>query len=285
MGLFNIDRIRNETDLASIDYHTAIDSTNSEAIRRIKKAAETGTAVALPLLVLTEQQTSGRGQFDRIWHSSDGSLTLSICLSSSLNDSVRILPLVIGLSVCEAIRKTCSQIEPGLKWPNDILFGGKKLGGVLVERVPFNLREVTAPSNHGGQYCSVIGIGINANNDVSTSPSADIHWHNTFLVQPACLREITGHAADLTGLTIAVVNRVLENVSSMESQSEKLLESCHQQMVFNNHELSVLMSDGELVRGQYAGLGAFGELLIATGAEIRKIVSAKGIRWTPAEKF
>ncbi len=128
-----------------IFFHREIDSTNSELIRLARSGAPEGTVVT------AESQTAGRGRRGRRWHSpAGGGLWMSLLLRPP-----RSLPLPGGLSLAAGL--ACARaiqdrfgIVPELKWPNDLLVAGKKVGGILVE----------AGDGEGGCF-AVIGIGIN----------------------------------------------------------------------------------------------------------------------------
>jgi len=124
-------------------------STNDEAARLARAGAKHGT------VVIAERQTAGRGRDGHVWASPPGGLYLSAVLRPSLPlVDVPPMTLAIGIGVCEAARQ--AGVAAVLKWPNDVLVGGDKLAGVLVEA-----------QSQGGKLDSVIvGIGINLNNEV-----------------------------------------------------------------------------------------------------------------------
>jgi BirA family biotin operon repressor/biotin-[acetyl-CoA-carboxylase] ligase len=99
------------------------------------------------LVVVAEQQTAGRGRLDRTWEAPPRSgLTFSALLRPAVGLSAwGLLPLLAGLAVVEAL-VSVGGVESTLKWPNDVMLGGRKLGGVLVEIA-------------GG--AAVVGVGIN----------------------------------------------------------------------------------------------------------------------------
>lgn len=124
-----------------------VDSTNSEAMRRASAGA------AAPLWVLAARQTAGRGRSSRSWSSLEGNLNASLFLSLACEVATAAqLSLVAGVAAIDAIRDAAPEVSDKvrLKWPNDLLVGGAKLGGILVES------SVTAGSLH-----AVIGFGIN----------------------------------------------------------------------------------------------------------------------------
>ena len=119
-------------------------STNDEAARLARAGAARGT------IVIAERQTSGRGRDGRVWESPPGGLYLSAVLRPPLPIvAVPPMTLAIGIGLCEAVRATGAPAV--LKWPNDLLVGGRKLAGVLVE----------AQSQGGRLESVVVGIGIN----------------------------------------------------------------------------------------------------------------------------
>lgn len=126
-------------------------STNAEAMRLAAAGDD------LPLWVLADRQMAGRGRSGRGWVSEPGNLLASLVVPLSAPPSaIPQLSLLAGVAAVDAIRAACGDV-PGLrlKWPNDVLAGGGKLGGILVEASEIRSGRV-----------AVIGIGIN----VATAP-------------------------------------------------------------------------------------------------------------------
>lgn len=126
----------------------SVDSTNAEALR-ILPAAQ-----SLPYYVLAERQTSGRGRRGRSWVSPFGE-NLYYSLVVRVEGGMRQLEgmsLAVGLALLQVIR-ALGVAEAGLKWPNDVLVGDRKLAGILLEL-----------SGDPADVCHVvIGIGLNVN--------------------------------------------------------------------------------------------------------------------------
>ena len=106
-------------------------------------------------LLLAERQTQGKGRAGRVWHSANSatggvSLTFSLAwpFSGALQD-LQGLPLVVGVALAEALEAQSVRVQ--LKWPNDILRNGQKLGGILIASV----------SQSATQQWAVIGVGLN----------------------------------------------------------------------------------------------------------------------------
>jgi len=134
----------------AVYFFAECESTNKEA----RRLADRGEAVGA--LVLADFQTAGRGRLDRAWQAPRGSsLLFSMLLRPALSPERALLPVMAAsLGVMEGIRRVCN-LNARLKWPNDILIGGRKAGGILCE---------------GGFEGSavkyvIIGIGLNVNFD------------------------------------------------------------------------------------------------------------------------
>ena len=87
---------------------------------------------------VAEFQTAGRGRLDHEWHAARGeNLTFSVVLDAADASPAEVatLPLVVGLAVARAVGSLLGKIsEVAVKWPNDVLVGGKKICGILCER-------------------------------------------------------------------------------------------------------------------------------------------------------
>ena len=110
-----------------IEYYTRLESTNSEAWEIIIEGAKSGA------LVVTDNQFSGKGRANRKWSASpDKSLTFSLLLFPDLDASLSgWFPIISGLSVKIALLNFDTDVR--LKWTNDLILDGKKVGGVLCE--------------------------------------------------------------------------------------------------------------------------------------------------------
>ncbi len=172
-------------------------STNTAALALSRDRAPHGT------VVVAERQTAGRGRLRREWFSpSGGNLYCSVLLRRTIAPHVRErwlswIPLITGVAAARGIRRVTG-LDPCLKWPNDILVGGKKAGGVLCETT--GAGEATP--------CVVIGIGINVNTAVEDFPEE-------FREQATTLASEAGVLIDRATLLAAVL---LE----LETRSEAL---------------------------------------------------------------
>ncbi|AAO54152.1 bifunctional biotin--[acetyl-CoA-carboxylase] ligase/biotin operon repressor BirA [Pseudomonas syringae group genomosp. 3] len=137
----------------SVRTYDSIDSTNAEASRLIALGAP------MPLLVVAEQQTAGRGRRGRKWVSPFAE-NLYYSLVLRIDGGMRQLEglsLLVGLAVMNVLRDMGVQ-GAGLKWPNDVLVGRQKIAGILLELIgdPADVCHV------------IIGVGVNVNMRAST---------------------------------------------------------------------------------------------------------------------
>lgn len=129
-------------------YFDEIDSTNNHAKKLAAQNYPEGT------LVITEKQSAGRGRRGRTWDSKPGQgIYMSLILRPSLplNELSRIT-LFIAVAIVDTL-KNHSGLNPGIKWPNDILIEGRKISGILTEAV----------TDMDGIEYIITGIGLNVN--------------------------------------------------------------------------------------------------------------------------
>jgi BirA family biotin operon repressor/biotin-[acetyl-CoA-carboxylase] ligase len=134
-----------------------VPSTNDAARALALEGAAHGT------VVVAGEQTRGRGTKGRAWHSPPGlGLYASFILRGRDGGPLpfpHLLPLAAGLAASDAVREAAG-FEPRLKWPNDVLHDGKKLGGILCEAVS---------GTAGGDF-AVVGVGLNAGHGPADFP-------------------------------------------------------------------------------------------------------------------
>jgi len=130
-----------------------ITSTNDVVLRRGETGAPEGT------LLFAESQTAGRGQFQRPWSSAAGlGLWFSLLLRLPINDTtIPSLSAFAAVALVNTLQKLGIS-DCGIKAPNDVLIGGRKVAGILVETRP------------GRNPFAVIGIGLNVNHAAENFP-------------------------------------------------------------------------------------------------------------------
>ena len=164
-----------------------VDSTNDEAVRQMAGGRQ------VPFVVLARRQSCGRGRFGRIWRSdSSDNFYASFAFRPQLEPNrMQTFTLWMGLNICDLLANFTG-VAPGIKWPNDILFNGRKAGGILTEaRVDADqVRDL------------VFGLGLNVNKPASA-------WSGELGRRAVSLAEATGARVDLNRLAAALIGRVL----------------------------------------------------------------------------
>jgi BirA family biotin operon repressor/biotin-[acetyl-CoA-carboxylase] ligase len=163
-----------------VEAYARIGSTNDRAL-------ELATAgVDSPAVVIADEQTAGRGRRGARWHSPPGSgLWMSVVLPMA-----RPLPhasLLVGLAVAEAIERVAADVRVAIKWPNDLMIRGGKVGGILCE------------SSSGTAV--VAGIGINVRS-LASSPAMGLAYRATSL-EAECGRCLP--VSDLAGAIVGAL--------------------------------------------------------------------------------
>lgn len=241
-----------------IDRLASVDSTNAEALRRVQ-AGERG-----PLWILAERQTAGRGRAGRSWTSDPGNLqaTLLITLAAPARKAYE-LALAAGVAVLDGVRAAMQPAPPGLalKWPNDILIGSAKAGGILIE-------SSAAP---GGGLAAAIGIGLN----VASHPEG--------LGRPAAHLAAYGPAPAPEALLVAIAAATARWLA-VWAEGEGF-PAIREAWLNRAHPLGERMSidtGTERVSGAFAGLDAEGALMLDTGAGVSRFTFGDVSLETPA---
>lgn len=196
------------------------------------------------LVVVAEQQTAGRGRLDRQWESPPRAGAL---LSMLLRPPVEVatwplIPLIAGLAVVEAVLAV-GQVEAALKWPNDIIVDGLKLGGILVERV---------------DDAVVVGIGVN----VSTRS-------HELVVDTATSLALVGGVTDRE-ILIKEILRSLDRRyvawCGAGGGGATVIPAYRERCETIGHHVEVHLPGGAVVQGEATGIDDDGRLLVRDGA-------------------
>ena len=208
------------------------------------------------LVAVADLQTQGRGRHDRKWHSPLGGLYFSIVLKPRIADEAApLLGFLTACAIATEIREVLG-LEISLKWPNDILVGERKLGGILSETVSTN-----------GSLLAVIGVGINQNVKREDLP-AELQDNTTTI-----LTEI-GRETSRENLISAIISGIDSRLSRVESDSSfsSILDE------WTNHSStigrSVRIRDGsEIIEGLAIGIGPDGSLEVEdSDSQLKRIL-------------
>ncbi len=216
-----------------IHYVPVTDSTMHLARTLARGGAEQGT------LAIAEQQSLGRGRLDRSWLSPQGGIYMTLVTRPRATPSqAPRINLLVAVAVSEVIERLYG-LPARVKWPNDVLVGGRKLCGILAEMEA----ECDAV-----RFVNV-GIGLNANSFIaSKQPSA------------VSLIELRGAPVDRVRLVMAVVEGVLSRLPRLADES--ILAEWRARTVTIGREVSIMGSGGDVLSGVAIDINSSGALLV-----------------------
>ena len=247
---FDLLKLRHATFLESIEYFEQLESTNTAAISRINYVPDLNN-----VLILTAEQTAGRGQGNHPWYAGQGALTFSLIrhFSNLRGNELATLALATGIGVAEALQKlTLAAIQ--LKWPNDIFVDGKKLGGILIETPQL------APQT------PVIGIGLNINNSIQDHAARDVAASSISLI------DLIGKTSNLTDVLIGLLNQLDNFYKQLNAKTADIPAYWNLRCMFNGSEVDFVQG-GMRYQATCHGVQADGALLLKIDGEIRPFYS------------
>ena len=235
-------------------------------VRVVQRCGSTNSVLleergAACVLLAAEAQTAGRGRRGRRWHSAPGT-GLTFSLARRVRRPLRELAglsLVAGVAVSRALR-ALGVANAALKWPNDIVVGEAKLGGILVE---------TRGST--GTVRAVIGIGINCRRD--SALSVKLGRAVGFLDQ--FLSPLPSRSAILEKIGAAL----MEALDAFEAEGLESFRGEWEAMdAHAGQRLRVRLADGRVLTGVAAGLAEDGGLRLQTLQGVRAVHSGRVVR-------
>ncbi len=231
----------------------------AEATSTMDRAREVacGVDAPLPMAVVAERQTAGRGRRGARWWQSPGSLATSLVIDAArvAEAGKPVSPLwslACGVALAESIIDLEPMVEARVRWPNDVVARGRKLAGILVETAP------------GGRV--IFGIGVN-----TTGSATDA---------PAPLRQRVGTLPDLTGRTlgrgrllVAFIPRFLSLLGETSRDPGVLVERYRPLCSLSGSEVTVHREEGRRLTGVCHGIDADGALVLDTAVGLVHLVS------------
>ena len=232
-----------------------VDSTNLYAERMLQKGS-----VAEGTVILAKFQTAGMGQDDHQWESASGqNLTFSIVLHPRFLSPGRqfLLNKVISLGVLDSL---ADYVEGAtIKWPNDILIGSKKIGGILIR---INVEGESLET-------AIVGIGLNVN-QTKFDPS---------LTQATSLVQVLHQELKLKEALILLCNAIDMRYSQLKNNNNEQLKSDFHQKLLGYKLERKFVVDGQQIIGIIEGVDEFGRLLVIHPGEPVKAYAHKEIEY------
>ncbi len=205
-----------------LHWFASIDSTNDHLRALAKAGAPEGT------VIIADHQTGGHGRRGRSFHSPAGSgIYLSLLIRPDCPpDALMHLTCAVAVAMCDAI-EAAAGFRPGIKWTNDLVFGQRKLGGILTE-IGFNAK--------GHVDWAILGIGINCCQKTEDFPED--------------IRHMAGSLAMIASQPIDRARVAASMVESLHTMSRKLLPDKAELLRRYREDCITLNRDVVLVRGE-----------------------------------
>jgi len=186
-------------------------------------------------IAITENQSQGRGQRNKLWQSNTAeNLLFSVSINASPSSNLALIPIKVGV----ALKNTLNQHgfdDISLKWPNDIFYHNKKVGGILIESMTQN-----------DAVLLVIGVGLNINMPYTDDDAFIALKHD--------------HSINRTPLLIDCIKTIFECISNNEHKTIDAFNAAH---LFHNTMIKFKTGD-DISTGLCQGINQHGQLMINT---------------------
>lgn len=232
-----------------IIWYDVIGSTNDQAKTLIRQGAPHGT------VLIADRQLGGRGRMGRSFASPAGmGVYMSVILRlKTPPDQLMHLTCAAAVAACNAVEKAAG-FRPGIKWTNDLVFGGRKLAGILTELV------ITP-----GETAAIIGIGINCAQTEADFPEEIRGFAGS-------LSMASGRSVDRARVAAALIEAFCEMAGHLDGKQE-MLDAYRRDCITLGKEIS-LVKPGEIRHGIALDIDGNGALLVEFPDKHTEAVSA-----------
>ncbi len=229
MNTFNKSKILKNipAERLKLSLFDTIDSTNAECKRIV---LEKDIHV-----IISNEQTHGKGRVGKIWSSpNSGNIYMSIAYKGLLQKAP--LSLIVGIICQRSIKQLIGSDLIGLKWPNDIIFSTKKVGGILIEK------EIM-----GQDVLNIIGIGLNLN-----LPNKELWW------------------GDLSSFNLEskrnelINNIIIELINFIDNDMDQWVEEWEDLCIHMNSQINIKQNNKIIDSGIFTGINEDGSVKIAS---------------------
>ncbi len=278
--MIDVVRILRETFVARAEHHPTLGSTNDRAAQCAAQGVK-----ELPLLIVVDEQTAGRGRGANRWWTGRGALAMSLLLDAETVAIERNCSPLVALAAAVAVADAVAPLLPnhtvGLNWPNDVMACEKKVTGTVCRNgpegashkrclSPFSrmadsrklagiLIEVLADRRH------VIGIGLNANNTLADAPAELQSTAGT-------IRDLSGKTHDQTDILVDLLKRLEQAFSKLRQEPANIAARADALCLQRGRTLALQLGDRRAT-GRCRGIAPDGALLLETSVDVEAFYS------------
>jgi len=238
--------------LADLEIFDEVDSTNSYLMQKAFPECPSG------YLCMAESQRAGRGRHGKRWVSPYASnIYLSVLWNFPMGpDSLAGLGLAVGVGIIRALNETGIS-DAGLKWPNDVIWNGAKLAGILL--------EMTGTSSSNCRV--VIGVGLNVDMSAAVSEEIDQPWTD--------LNSILGKSLSRNDISAALIQHVLQVLTAFEKQGlSPFLDEWRRHDIVTGKKVTIQLPGSQL-SGIGQGIDDNGAIIIENDNHLHRFYSGE----------
>ena len=199
-------------------------------------------------VVVADFQSAGRGRLGRVWESQEGGLYFSFLMKDIHGKDISPLPLVLGYSLVKSLRYF--GLNTSIKWPNDVYASGKKLCGILVERVKKGL---------------VVGIGVNVNQREFPMEVED---------KAVSIRLLKGVEVSRKVVLLKLLENIYGDILKFQTGGFGAFKSSVEELLLFKGQEVVVLSE-KPVAGLLLGIDDYGRLMLRTPNGVREVISGE----------
>jgi len=261
MSTFDIPRLLAQEVVKRVEHHPSLTSTQDYA----QQLGASGVVLELPLLIVADEQTAGRGRGVNRWWTGAGSLAFSLMFDpEDWGMERRAMPqrsLAAAVALVDTLAAVASPFGPalaglGLHWPNDVFVGGRKIAGILIDVLP------------DGRH--ILGIGVNVNNSLAGAPEE-------VLARATTLAELTGSQFDLTEFLGLLLGN-LELAMRQSTLAPEVLGRRFDSLCLQVGQVLTLETGGARTIGECLGIALDGALLLEVAGAPKSFYSGVLVR-------
>lgn len=225
----------------SLIWFESIESTNTTAKQLAREGAPHGT------VLIADHQTGGRGRRGRSFHSPAGSgIYMSVVLRPEcLPTQIMHLTCAAAVAACDAV-ETAAGIRPCIKWTNDLVFGKRKIAGILTE---------LGMTPNGALDYAIVGIGINC-------CQAESDFPEEIRQIAGSLASVTGHPVQREVVAAALMDAFFRMSESLLTEKSGMMEQYRTDCITLGREISVVKADGNVRHGTALEIDDEGALVV-----------------------
>jgi len=222
-------------------HYPVLESTNQHAKQLVMTTAFSRSQFD-HMVIMADQQTAGRGQYQRSWQSPLGGLYMTAVMADIPTRLRGVLALLVGCAVAQALDQLAAP-SIQIRWPNDLTFLQRKVGGILCEGIAL-----------GTDWITLIGIGINVNQPLEA-------LDGQLQTRATTLRHIDGKVRNVTHVAGAILQRLDELIDETQRDPNMLREYLQQRDALLGRKI-VVQTPSQTWAGTASGIAMDGALLL-----------------------